>query len=132
MTAQFRPLVLVLERDPAVAASLVFALRLEGFDVEVHAAPEAIEQAICTQPACLFVDADHPAVSPADLLSRARARGFDGPAIFTATHPTRRLGADICASGARLLEKPWSGDGVVAEVRGAIARGNPSRLASFV
>lgn len=121
MTAQSRPSILVLERDSAVATSLMFALQLEGFDVEVHAAPEALERAIRTKPDCLLIDADHPAVSPADLLSRVRATGHTGPAIFTATNPNRRLGADIRASGARLLEKPWSGDGVVAAIRDAIA-----------
>jgi len=126
MTAQSRPLILVLERDQAVAASLVFALRLEGFDVEVRADPGTLERVADTLPDCLLVDADHPAVSPIGLLSLIRAKGYVGPTIFTATNPKRRLSAEIRASGASLLEKPWTGDGVIAEIRHALLRHRPA------
>lgn len=117
-----RPSVQVLERDPAVAASLVFALRLEGFEVEVHAGPEALEASLARSDAdCLLLDADHPAVSPVDLMSRVRAKGYAGPAIFTATNPPRRLIGQIRASDARLVEKPWTGEGLMAEIRRGVA-----------
>lgn len=122
MTTQSKPLVWVLERDPAVAASLIFALRLEGFDVEVQSGPEALGRAGGAQPDCLLLDADHPAVSPVGLLSRIRAKGYGGPAIFTATNPKRHLSAEVRASGAGLLEKPWTGDGLIAEIQRSLLR----------
>lgn len=122
MTAISRPLILVLERDAAVAASLEFALRLEGFEVEVHDAPEHLVTRAGAKPACLLIDADHPSISPVGLLSRLRAVCYSGPVIFTATNPRRRLGSEVRASRARLLEKPWTGDCVIAEIRSALAQ----------
>ncbi|MBI1684258.1 MULTISPECIES: response regulator [Caulobacter] len=122
MVMPSRPLVWVLERDSAVAASLIFALRLEGFDVEVQSGPEALGRAGRAHPDCLLVDADYPAVSPVGLLSRIRAKGYAGPAIFTATNPKRHLHAEIRASGAMLLEKPWTGDGLVSEICALLKR----------
>lgn len=122
MTGAARSLILVLERDPAVSASLVFALRLEGFEVEIHAHPVALIQASAKRTACLLLDADHPAVSPIDLMRALRTKGVEAPAIFTATNPRRELRTQVEAIGARLLEKPWTGDGVVAEIRRAVAR----------
>jgi two-component system, OmpR family, response regulator len=122
MTIQSKPLVWVLERDPAVAASLIFALRLEGFDVEVQSDPEALGRAAGAQPDCLLLDADYPAISAVGLLSRIRARGYGGPAIFTATNPKRRFSAEVRASGARLLEKPWTGDCVISEIRSSLLK----------
>lgn len=122
MAAQARPLVLVLERDQAVAASLAFALRLEGFEVEVCSkVPALLAAAETLEAACLLLDADHPDVRPADLLRRLRARGQDAPAIFTATNPRRGLRTETAAASARLLEKPWTGEGVVAEIQRAVS-----------
>jgi FixJ family two-component response regulator len=122
MTMQSKPLVWVLERDPAVAASLIFALRVEGFDVAVQSDPEALGRTAGAVPDCLLVDADHPALSPIGMLSRMRAKGYEGPVIFTATNPKQHLSAEIRASGARLLEKPWTGDGLISEIRRSLLK----------
>ena len=117
MAAQVRPLVLVLERDQAVAASLTFALRLEGFEAEIHADPATLASGQGTSAACLLLDADHPEVRPSALVRRLREQGLGAPAIFTATNPRRGLRDEVASAGARLLEKPWTGDGVIAEIR---------------
>lgn len=121
-----RPTILVLERDQAVAASMAFALRLEGFEVEVHSDPGVLARLSMTNIACLVIDADHPEVCLGDIMRELKVSGLAPPVLFTATNPKRRMLAEVVAAGARLLEKPWTGDDLVAEIRRTVLQNTPA------
>ena len=96
-----RPVILFAS-DPALLAALRFSLTLEGFDVH----SDAERPASC---ACLIIDQGFSGDGLA-WLAGLRADGKASPAILLVTHPDRAVRASAAALGARLIEKPLTGD----------------------
>jgi two-component system response regulator FixJ len=106
--------VLMLESDLAVREAVTFALGLEGYCVQPLPGPEAIDYSPLAR--CLVVSHDGVAA-----VEQARARGWIGPAIILATHPSRRLRERIRTAGARLIEKPLMDGALSDAVRASLA-----------
>lgn len=88
--------------DPALLASLRFALALDGFTLSQEAQEPA-------SGACLVIDQDFQGDGVAWLASQ-RALGNLSPALLLVTHPDRALRASAAALGCRLIDKPLTGD----------------------
>lgn len=121
-----KPIVVLVDRDAAVRASLSFWLDLEGFTVQAFDCAQAL---LCGGLAeggqCLIVDQRLPDMSGLALLAELRARGVTTPAILTATNPPRRIRDASYAAGAVLVEKPLMSNALVARIHeqlGAMAR----------
>jgi DNA-binding response OmpR family regulator len=116
-----RPLIAVIEDDPAVRHSLEFALEAQGYEVcAFERADDALRSVRLKQIRCLVIDYGLPDGNGASLLSQLRRRRITCPAIFIASSPTARCRADIAAAGAPLIEKPLLGDALGDQIRALI------------
>jgi len=112
------PLLLLVDDDPAVLASLQFSLELEGFRVGVFASGEILmEQADLAHPSCLVLDYRLPGVDGLALLQVLRERGETCPAVIITSNPTRSVRQRTADAGAMLIEKPLLSDGLTAAIR---------------
>jgi DNA-binding response OmpR family regulator len=98
--------VLLFEPDASLRASLMFALELEGYAVEMgdEAQPSPLEAH------CLVIDQRLDGGDGLALLAALRDRGCTAPAILLSTNPTRRFRACAAAAGVIVVEKPLLGD----------------------
>ena len=116
MTAS--PMLLVIDDDPAVLASLTFSLELEGFEVAAFESGERLmEQAHLTKPACLVIDYRLPGIDGLSLLGVLRERGETCPAVIVTSNPTRSVRQRATDAGAVLIEKPLLSDGLTLAIR---------------
>jgi len=105
-----RDSLLLAEPDEALAASLGFALRLEGYQVETLA-PDRVEQQIRDRadPACLIIG-DRPRTTDGlQMALRLRRAGSLRPIILLATNPSRATAEQARRHDVLLVEKPLLG-----------------------
>lgn len=119
------PMLLVVDDDPAVLASLTFSLELEGFEVAAFDSGETLlAQANLTNPACLVIDYRLPGIDGLTLLRVMRERGETCPAVVITSNPTRTVRQRTTDAGAVLIEKPLLSDGLTVAIRHLIDRSN--------
>ena len=115
------PLLLLVDDDPAVRASLQFSLELEGFKVETFDSAEAlVAREDLTDHACLVLDYRLPGIDGLTLLNLLRERGETCPAVIITSNPTRALRQRTGKAGAILVEKPLLTNGLTAAIRALI------------
>lgn len=102
-----RPVILLVEDDPAVVNALAFSLELEGFDVRAYSDGETL---LASTPlptrACLVLDYNLPGIDGVTLLRRLREAGVTLPAILITTNPRKVLREQAAAAGLLIIEKP--------------------------
>ena len=119
------PMLLLVDDDPAVRASLIFSLELEGFEVEAFDSGEMlVAQEALADPACLVLDYRLPGIDGLSLLRVLRDRGETCPAVIITSNPTRSVRQRTTDAGAVLIEKPLLSDGLTIAIRGLIDRPN--------
>jgi FixJ family two-component response regulator len=117
-----KDVVLVIDDDSAVLASLKFALEVEGFAVEVfRTAEELLARPALPASACLVVDYWLPAMDGVDLVSALRGRGVEAPAILITTNPSPQLRRRADEAGLAIVEKPLLGNTLAEAIRSAVA-----------
>ena len=121
------PMLLLVDDDPAVLASLIFSLELEGFEVEAFDSGESlVAQAKLANPACFVIDYRLPGIDGLSLLRVLRERGETCPAVIITSNPTRSVRQRTTDAGAVLIEKPLLSDCLTVAIRHLIER--PDRL----
>ena len=119
------PMLVLVDDDPAVRASLKFSLELEGFEVATFDSGEKLlSQAKLPNPNCLVHDYRLPGIDGLSLLSLLRERGETCPAVIITSNPTRNIRQRTTDVGAVLIEKPLLSDGLTAAIRRLIDRSN--------
>ena len=117
------PLLLVIDDDPAVRASLTFSLELEGFEVQAFDSGETlVARTNLTRPACLVIDYRLPGIDGLSLLRVLRERGETCPAVIITSNPTRSARQRMTDAGAMLIEKPLLCDALTVAIRGLVHR----------
>ena len=112
------PLLVLVDDDPAVLASLQFSLELEGFEVEAFDSGESlVAQTQLANPACLVIDYRLPGIDGLSLLRVLRERGETCPAVIITSNPTRSVRQRTTDAGAVLIEKPLLSDGLTVAIR---------------
>ena len=112
------PLLLLVDDDPAVLASLQFSLELEGFEVEAFDSGESlVAQTQLANTACLVIDYRLPGIDGLSLLRVLRERGETCPAVIITSNPTRSIRQRASEAGAVLIEKPLLNDGLTVAIR---------------
>jgi two-component system, LuxR family, response regulator FixJ len=117
-----RPVVVIVDDDPAIRNSLAFSLRTEGITVLAYASgAELLQEVPVVDSCCLVIDYKLPGMNGLDLLAELRRRQVTAPAILITTHPSAAVRERAAASGTALIEKPLLGDALFAEIRAALA-----------
>jgi two-component system response regulator FixJ len=121
-TPKAGPLIVLVEDDASVRQALTFALRIEGFEVQVHESAAALlEAADLPAAACLVLDQNLPGTLGTDALAALRRRGLTCPAILITTQPKPEVRAAAASLRARILEKPLLGGDLPAAIRDLLA-----------
>ena len=117
---------LVVEDDPALAASLVRSLRFEDYDVELAETGEQALASVATQrPDCLVLDVGLPGISGLELTRRLRRKGDISPILMlTARQLTGDRVAGLDAGADDYLVKPFELEELLARIRALLRRSN--------
>ena len=116
-------IIVVVEDDPGMRASLEFLLESHGFAVAAFASPEdMLKRLDSLDSGCAIFDVHLPGKDGIELYEGMRARGDTLPAIFI----TGQIDDQIRANARRLkaialLEKPFSDDALLGAVGRALA-----------
>ncbi|WP_201861198.1 response regulator [Microvirga soli] len=116
-------LVLVVDDDRAVGASLKFAFELEGLKVRLYGSgSELLADPALLDHGCLVVDYLMPDMDGCQLMAEVRARQIDHPAILITSHVDEQLRrcAEHCGY-MYILEKPLEDDALIEAIRAALS-----------
>jgi two-component system, LuxR family, response regulator FixJ len=117
-----RPMVVVVDDDAAVRNSLQFSLEVEGFRVRTYpSAKSLLSNELDSECSCLIVDQNMPGMTGLALLAALRERGVATPAILICGHVTAMLRNAAERAHIPLVEKPFLGNGLLDQVRAAVA-----------
>jgi two-component system response regulator FixJ len=118
--ASARPLVVIVDDDPAIRSSLAFSLQTEGFSVRSYASgAELLGDALTTEASCLVIDYQLPGMNGLDLVAELRRRQVAAPAILITTHPSIAVRERAAAAGVTVVEKPLLSDALFHEIHEA-------------
>jgi len=117
-----KPIIFVVDDDPAVRNSLKFALELEGYHVRLCANAVALFGAPdLPRSQCLVIDLKLPGTDGLELLNELRRRNITAPAVLITSHPSRSTVERAARDGIQIVEKPLLGSGLIDCIRDAIA-----------
>jgi DNA-binding response OmpR family regulator len=120
------PRVLIVEDEPAIAESLDYALRREGFETQT-AATFAKAQAVRDWPTLIVLDLMLPDGNGGDLLRLLRAESRLTPVIVLSSRESESDRISALEGGADdYVTKPFSPREVVARVRAVLRRMTPA------
>jgi len=115
-----RPIVAVVDDDPAVCGSLKFSLELEGFAVRIYATgAELLRTGDFNTYNCFVIDQRMPGISGMELIEKLRDRNVLTPAILIISHPNAALIARAAKAKVPVVEKPLFGNALVDRIREA-------------
>jgi two-component system, LuxR family, response regulator FixJ len=118
-----RPIIVVVDDDPAVCGSLKFALELEGFVVRTYGnAAELLEAGDFAACDCLVVDQKMPGMSGIDLIAELRALEVQTPAILLLGQPSLAVLSRAARVAVPIVEKPLLGNTLLERIREACER----------
>jgi DNA-binding response OmpR family regulator len=122
------PRVLIVEDEPAIAESLDYALRREGFSTQT-AGTYAKAEALCAWPTLIILDLMLPDGNGGDLLRLLRAESRRTPVIVLSSRESESDRISALEGGADdYVTKPFSPREVVARVRAVLRRmSNPGQ-----
>jgi two-component system catabolic regulation response regulator CreB len=122
--------ILVVEDEPAIAESVAYALRRDGFGVELAPTARAADEAI-GRVELVVLDLMLPDRSGFELIARWRQRGYSTSIIVLSSRDEEADRIAVLESGADdYVTKPFSPREVVARVRAVLRRTMPSRQAT--
>ena len=118
------PRVILVEDDEAVREALIFALEVDGFEVQGCPSGEALLALdLPPEPVCIVVDEHLPGVSGMEALVRLRAKRRDLCALVITSYPSPELRRTARRHGVSIVEKPLIGDVLVTAIRAALDQG---------
>jgi FixJ family two-component response regulator len=116
-----RPIVLLVDDDPAVAHAVQFSFDLEGIEVRSFNDAESLLAAgDLPEGGCLVLDYHLPGADGLELLARLRAKGVRTPAVLITTNPRAHLSLRAASAGVPIIEKPLLTDALLSAVRSAL------------
>jgi two-component system, LuxR family, response regulator FixJ len=118
-----RPLIIVVDDDPAVRNSLKFSLEIEGFLVRLYASgSELLGERDMPRCSCLVVDQRMPGIPGLDLISKLREQAILAPAILITSQPTAELTRRAAGANVPIVEKPLLSNALIERIRDACAQ----------
>jgi cytochrome c len=114
-----KPLVVVVDDDPAVRNSLRFSLEVEGFAVrEFSGGTELLTEAERSGACCLVIDEQMPGMTGLDTIARLRERNISVPTILMASRLTLALSERARRAAVSVVEKPLLDNALLEWIRG--------------
>ena len=116
------PIVIIVDDDAAVRASLKFALEIEGFSVHAYARADQmlVDQSI-SDCACFVIDEKLPGMNGMELAAALRRQNMSAPVILITSAPPRGLQERAAAAGIPIVEKPLLGNTLLDRIRAVTA-----------
>lgn len=115
-----RPVVAIVDDDPAVCSSLKFSLELEGFAVRTYrSGAELLDARDLGRCRCFVIDQRMPQMSGMDVAEALRGRKIAAPVILIISHPSVALTARAAKASIPIVEKPLLGNTLVERIREA-------------
>jgi two-component system, LuxR family, response regulator FixJ len=114
-----RPVVAVVDDDPAVCGSLKFALELEGFAVRTYHSGAELLHADVADCNCFVIDQRMPGMTGMELIEVLRDRLVLTPVILIISHGSAALSARAKKAAIPIVEKPFLGNALVERIREA-------------
>jgi FixJ family two-component response regulator len=116
-TSMPKPIVVVVDDDPAVCGSLKLSLELEGFSVRAYRSGNELLQAGNLEACdCFVIDQKMPDLTGMQLIENLRARQISAPAILVVGRPTAALALQAAKDGIPIVEKPLLGNVLLAKI----------------
>lgn len=111
------PIIVIVEDDAALLASLAWSFEVEGFHVRpYHDSESLLAEKALPEHGCMIIDYRLPALNGLELLERLRGRGCHLPALLITT-PAPGVLREARAAGVPLVEKPLISGALLKEVR---------------
>lgn len=124
-----QPVIIIVDRDPALRSALEFSFRLDGFRVETFESAEALLAGGLPTAGCLVVDFDLPGMNGLQLIDQLRTRAAELPMVLVSTQPTRAVRAAAAAAGVPIVEKPLMSDTLLTTVQELLGEHPSARAA---
>jgi FixJ family two-component response regulator len=123
-----KPQISIVDDDDSVREALRGLLRSAGFAVQTFAlAKDFLDSAYLARTSCLIVDINMPIMTGIDLYRHLATSGRNIPTILITATPDDAHRKQALSDGVICyLSKPCSEDDLLACVRAALARGEPS------
>ena len=124
-----KPVVHIVDDDPAVRDSLGVLLEVEGFNVQTHSSALAFLDSVePDEKGCVLTDVRMPEMSGIELLAKMKERRLTLPAIVLTAHADVPLAVHAMKLGAvDLLEKPVGDETLLASIRHALTHRNDEK-----
>jgi two-component system response regulator FixJ len=117
-----KPIVAVVNSDPAVRNSLRFSLEVEGLAVrEYPAGADLLKDVEHAAVDSLVLDERMPAMSGLDAIARLRELNISVPTMLMASRLTPALRERVRRAGVSVVEKPLLGDALIEWIRKAFS-----------
>ncbi len=116
----------IIDDEPMVCHSIRLLLTDQGFETRIYASALDFLRAIAPNATgCVITDVSMPGMTGVDLLTYIKERGLDLPVIVLTGQADVPLAVHAMKQGAvDFMEKPFTGDVLVASVRKALTRCN--------
>ena len=117
-----KPIVAVVNSDPAVRNSLRFSLEVEGLAVrEYPAGADLLKDVEHAAVDSMVLDERMPAMSGLDAIARLRELNISVPTMLMASRLTPALRERVRRAGVSVVEKPLLGDALIEWIRKAFS-----------
>lgn len=117
-----RPILYVVDDEPAARDGVRILARSAGIDVEIFATPNAfLERVDAARPGCAVIDVRMPEMSGLELYREMRRRGIHLPVVFLTAYGDVPMAVEAMRNGASdFIEKPYRPQGLLDTVQRAI------------
>lgn len=113
-------IVSIVDDDESIREALSGLLRSVGFSVEVFPSGEALLQSDALERTfCLVLDVHMPEMTGPELQARLARAGHRIPIVFITAQTSEVLQAQLVATGAAFLRKPFNEEALLREVERA-------------
>jgi two-component system response regulator FixJ len=118
-----KPIIDVVDDDPAMRDSLTFLLDVNGFTARSHDSATAfLDHLAGGPPDCVVSDIRMPGMNGLELVRKLKADGLSCPVIAITGHGDVALAVEAMKAGAAdFIEKPFDDDALLSAIRFALA-----------